>query len=607
MPGGLLQLSSYGSASTYLHSNPQITFWKQVWRRSTAFALESIEMPFSGSAPDFGTKVTAPISKGADMAHRAWLEITLPDLADYSTTQITATSTQPLIQRAYIEGDYVKLRVAPPASGSWTDGWYIVQASGTFGMVSASGDGASPSEITVSTSSAHGLLAGASVTISGATTAALNGAWTLSSVTNTSFTFTSSTNGVTTATLGGSATLTTYVTGSDPTYNTLFQIQSGTYTDHAIPRADLPVAWTSNAVSLTAMAVDSGYESPSSESMPRTVMNLKWCNSIGHALLESVEWEIGGTRIDKIPNADYFDVWSELTEKEEKRLGFNAMVGKYDNYDIWDETKSTRGGKTFFVPLLFSFCQSPSQSIPIISLQFHESRINVNFREALDLVKCNVPVSALIGPTGAPITLPNCQLYVDMVFLDTEERRRMSAMEHEALLTQIQYLGDYTISPNDPGMVKKIPLDGLNHPIKELIWVYQGWSRYQRDAVNGNDHFNYQLAADPTEDPFVSVRLTLNGTERMPPRSGQYFRQVQPYQHHTRVPTKYVHCYNFGLEPESTNPTGSCNFSRLEQASLNVTLSPNVDVNGGKIKVFALGFNVLRYAQGLAGLAFTSG
>ena len=605
MPGGLLQLSAYGSASTYLHTDPQITFWRQVWRRSTAFALESIEMPFSGSAPSFGTKVTAPISKGADLAHRAWLEITLPDLADYGTTHVTATATQPLVQRAYVEGDSVKLRVAPPASGSYADGWYVVQASGTFGMAAASGNGASPSAITVSTSGAHGLLSGAEVTIAGATTAALNGTWELTAATASSFTFTCATNGVTTAALG-SATLTAYVTGSDPTHNTLFQIGAGLTTDHAIPRADLPAAFTSDALALTVTALNSSYASPSSASMPRTVLNLKWCNSVGHAILESAEWEIGGTRIDKIPNADFFDVWSELTEKEEKRAGFNAMVGKYDAYDIWDEAKSSRGGKTYFVPLVFSFCQSPSQAIPIIALQFHETRLNVNFREALDLVKCNLPVSALVGPTGAPIAMTNCQLYVDMVFLDTEERRRMSSMETEQLITQCQYLGDYTIAPGDPGMVKKIPLDGLNHPIKELIWVYQGYSRYQRDAVNGNDHFNYQLDAE-TEDPFVTVRLTLNGTERMPPRSGQYFRQVQPYQHHTRVPTKYVHCYNFGLEPEATNPTGSCNFSRLEQASLNVTLNPDVDVNGGKIKVYALGYNVLRYAQGLAGLAFSSG
>ena len=608
MPGGLLQLSAYGSASTYLHTDPEITYWKQVWRRCTAFSLESIEMPWSGGKPDFGLKVSAPISKGADMAHRAWLEITLPDLADYCTTNITATSSQPLVQRAYIADNAVKVRVAPPVSGSWTGGWYRMRASGTFGMSSAAGNGASPSVITVSTSTPHGLLSGASIVLSGATTTALNGTWTLSSVTSTSFTFTSSTNGVSSCTLGNAA-LSAFVTGTEDTHDTLFAISSSAaYTDWSIPRADLPVAFTTTAISLSAIATNSAYAIDSSESTPRPVLNLKWCNSIGHALLDSVEWEVGGTRIDKTPNPDFFDVWSELTEKEEKRLGFNAMVGKFDTYDIWDDAKSIRGARTYFVPLQFSFCKTPGQSIPIIALQFHESRINVNFKDALDLIKSNVPVPQLIGPSGTPIAMTNCQLYIDMVYLDTMERRRMSSMEHEQLITQVQYLGDFTISPNDPGLVKKIPLDGLNHPIKELVFVYQGYSRYQRDAVNGNDWFNYQLpGAFAADDAFLNVRLTLNGTERMPPRSGQYFRQVQPYQHHTRVPTKHVLCYNFGLEPESASPTGACNFSRLEQASLNVTLNPNIDINGGKIKVFALGYNVLRYAQGLAGLAFTSG
>ena len=517
MPGGLLQLSAYGSASTYLHADPQVTFFKQVWRRSTAFALESIEMPFSGGQPNFGAKVTAPISKGADMAYRAWLQITLPDLAEYSTSTMNANAMQPLISRAYLEGDTVHIRVVRPVSGSWTtleikSGGVIVP---TLGSVQITGD----------------------------------------------------------------------------------------TTDMTVSKTDWDAPFSS-VVSIVAIARNG--ETASSESMERTVTNIKWCNSVGHALLESVEWEIGGTRVDKIPNPEFFDVWSELTEKEEKRAGFNAMVGKYDDYDIKDETKSNRKSKTYFVPLLFSFCLNPAQSIPIVALQFHESRININFRDALDCIKANVPVSQLIGPDGMPLSITSCQLYVDMVYLDTEERRRMSSMEHEQLITQIQYLGDYTIAPGDPGMVKKIPLDGLNHPIKELIFVYQGWPRYQRDAVDGNDLFNY-YTTEPDEDAFANVRLTLNGTERMPPRPGQYFRQVQPYQHHTRVPTKHVLCYNFGLEPESRNPTGSCNFSRLEQASLNVTMSSSIHQNGGKIKVYALGYNLLRYAQGLAGLAFTSG
>ena len=472
MPGALLQLSAYGSASTYLHADAQVTYFKQVWRRSTAFALESIEMPFNGGQPDFGARVTAPITKGADMAYTAWLQITLPDLADYATTTITATSSQPKITRAYIDGDVISIRLVKPTSlppsGSW--GWFKLKVDG--------------------------------------------GDW---------------------------------VPTSDTEYDTVVEVGSGEYTDVVITKNDWSDPYD-EVISIVAQCVDTNYANPSSESMARTITNIKWCNNVAHALIESVEWDIGGVRIDRIPNPEWFDVWSELTEKEEKRLGYKAMVGKFDAYDIWNESQSQRGSRTYFLPLLFSFNQSASQSIPIVSLQFHETRINVAFKEALDVVKANVPVTQLIGQDGKPISVTSCQLYVDMVYLDTEERRRMASMEHEQLVTQCQYLGDYVIAPNDPGLVKKIPLDGLAHPVKELVFIYQGWQNGQRDAVNGNSVFEYGLT-DSDVDPIESVRLTLNGTERMPPRPGQYFRQVQPYQHHTRVPTKHVYCYSFSLEP----------------------------------------------------------
>lgn len=510
MPGGLLQLSAFGSASTYLHADPQVTFWKQVWRRSTAFALESIEMPFQGGSADFGRKATAAITKSADMAYRAWVEITLPDLRDYYTGIVSATSSQPLISRAYFTSPTTaSVTVRPPTTGTW--------------------------EYVRVYSAANAVLAQANVS-------------------------------------GDAVTL------------------------------DLANLASKASQTIHAFAYDAN-DNESDMSETRDVLCLRWCNAVGLAVLESVEWEIGGTRIDKIPNPEFMDVWSELTEKEEKRAGFNAMVGKYDDYDIWSSSSSS-SEQTYYVPLTFSFCATPGQSIPIVALQFHESRINLTFREALDCIRCNVPIQQLISSTGAPIAFKDCRLFVDMVFLDTEERRRMSSMPHEALISQIQYLGDIVVTPNDPGTIRKISLDGVNHPVKELIWVYQPYNSYQRDAVNGNDIFSYQHGSEET---FQLVRLTLNGAERMTPRPGQYFRQVQPYQHHTRVPTKQVLCYNFGLEPESPSPTGACNFSRLDQAALHVTLSPDIHPNGGRIKVWAIAYNVVRYKEGLGALAFTTG
>lgn len=512
MPGGLLQLSAFGSASTYLHADPQVTFWKQAWRRSTAFALESIEMPFQGGPGDFGRKTTAAITKSADMASRAWVELTLPDLSDYYHSVLSATSTQPLLVKGYFTSPTTAVvRVRPPTAG---------------------------------------------------------GPWT---------------------------SIRVYSSTNTPLEEIVLPV--------GVLDIDVPLTGLTSKAALTvyAIAYDAD-DDPSDQSQPRDILALKWANSIGHAVIESAEWEIGGTRIDKIPNSEFFDVWSELTEKEEKLAGFHAMVGKYPDYDIWDDMASERARRTYYVPLVFSFCATPGQSIPIVALQFHEARINITFREAMECIRCNVPVAQLVSSTGAPIAFQDCRVFVDMAFLDTEERRAMSSMSHEALITQIQYLGDVVITPDDPGTVRRIPLDGLNHPIKELIWIYQPYPAYQRDAVGGNDLFNYS-----NTNAFDLVRLTLNGAERMTPRPGQYFRHVQPYQHHTRVPAKQVLCYNFGLEPESANPSGACNFSRLDQAALQLTVSPSIHPNGGKIKVWALGYNVVRYKEGLAGLAFTSG
>lgn len=548
MPGALLQLSSFGSASTYLHADPQVTFWKQVWRRSTPFALESTEMPFSGGAPDFGRKVTAAVAKGADLAHRAWLEITLPDLADYYTAPVTATAGQPLISRLYVEGDEVRMRVRPPANpGSWA--WakvYVITRNGGGGY-----------------SKARLLQA--------------------NQTTEPAFTF---------AMAAG---------GGD--------------TDHVFPRAQLPQAvrdaiFTPGAALVELVVTCGGANAQaadSQDSQPRGVLNLRWTNAVGLAAMESAEWEIGGSRIDRIPNSEFMDAWSELTEPEERRAGFNDMVGKYDDYDIWDSAKSRRGARTYYVPLRFSFCATASSAVPVLALQFHEMRVNVAFREALDLVRSNQPVGQLLSASGAPIAMTDCRLYMDMVYLDAEERRRMISMDHEQLVTQVQFVGDVAVAPGDRDIIKKIPLDGLEHPVKELVFVYQDFERYQRDAVSGNDWHNFQLAADPEEDAFQSVRITLNGAERAAARHGTYYRQLQPYAHHTRVPRKHVLCYNFGLDPEALTPSGTCNFSRLQQASLNVQMSPRIGPNGGRVKVYAIGYNVIGYKQGLAGLRFTNG
>ena len=73
MGGGLMQLVAYGAQDIYLTGNPQITFFKVVYRRHTNFSMESIDQTLTGSQ-NFGAKVTATVSRNGDLIHKMYVE-----------------------------------------------------------------------------------------------------------------------------------------------------------------------------------------------------------------------------------------------------------------------------------------------------------------------------------------------------------------------------------------------------------------------------------------------------------------------------------------------------------------------------------------------------
>jgi len=110
------------------------------------------------------------------------------------------------------------------------------------------------------------------------------------------------------------------------------------------------------------------------------------------------------------------------------------------------------------------------------------------------------------------------------------------------------------------------------------------------------------------ENPVVTAKLQLNGQDRFQEREGSYFDTVQPYQHHTRSPDSGVNVYSFALRPEEHQPSGSCNFSRIDNATLQLVLSNNT-VSGSqtaKVRVYATNYNVLRVMSGMGGLAYSN-
>ena len=369
---------------------------------------------------------------------------------------------------------------------------------------------------------------------------------------------------------------------------------------------------TSHSYTVTVRRVTSGgAEGAESESMD--ISTVRWCNNVGHALIRSVELSIGGSLIDRHVG-EYMDILSELTMPEEKKAGFETMIGKYPSYDVYDNSFS--GPRTLYIPLQFAFNRSPGLAIPLISLAFHDVVLNFDFREYTELIKSNVAISSLTNERGA-LPSADISLWSTFIFLDVDERRRYSTQPHEQLIEQVQFLGDapIIIDADEPNSTRKINLN-FSHPVKEIVWVYNPAKSYNlgispsQYAAQGNDYFNYGLISPyADEDPISTAYIQVNGHQRFSTRPGSYFRLCVPYMHHTRIPTKNIYSYSFALQPEDLHqPSGSINYSRVDTSQLITTLNENMTSSAynGRIRVFATNFQVLRIASGMAGLAFAA-
>jgi hypothetical protein len=613
MGGGLMQLVAYGAQDVYLTGNPQITFWKVTYRRYTNFAIESIEQTFNGQA-DFGRRVTCVISRNGDLAYRTYLQVTLPEINQY---------------------------------------------------------------------------------------------------------------------MGNSTSL--------------------------------------------ALGQQSVYA--------------RWLDFPGEQIIAQVEVEIGGQRIDR-QYGDWMHIWNQLTMTAEQERAYFKMVGNTTQMTfITDPSFSDVDGPcdsaaprqvcaprnalpetTLYIPFQFWFNNNPGLALPLIALQYHEVKINLDLRPideclwAVTTLSCNsngsnpntqLPIGSTVAATIAyNQSLVAASLYVDYVFLDTDERRRFAQNPHEYLISQLQFTGDESVGSSS----NKIKLN-FNHPVKELIWVVQPdqnvdyCSSLLCDAllfkVLGAQPFNYTDAIDalpnaihafggPNEvtagnyidarglfedagaedawtpsnftgywngpndpynqpnlggpnvpinttlannnasleaalagigvgnvngitgaqipvsrgngyggygaqpvnlthtnhnanssvsdagtfvlsetsldmhcwgqNPVVVAKLQLNGQDRFSEREGSYFSWVQPFQCHTRAPDEGINVYSFALRPEEHQPSGTCNFSRIDNATLQLVLS-NATVEGtktAKVRVYATNYNVLRIMSGMGGLAYSN-
>jgi len=459
----------------------------------------------------------------------------------------------------------------------------------------------------------------------------------------------------------------------------------------------------------------------------------KWgyVRRLGLAILQHYKIEIGGSKIDE-QYGDWLNIWWELSHKVGQERGFARMVGDVPELTTIDS--NDKPAYTLYVPLQFWFNRNNGLALPLIALQYHDVRVTIDFRPAVQCVNKYHTVTSEPG-----VSMTDASLVIDYVYLDSEERKRFAQASHEYLIEQLQFTGSETLSSTN----NKYRLN-FNHPCKFLVWAphlekYAARSTFAAYDSNWNaaevrdtfakllwlstreglsltngvwhmmtnendstlevtqpvanstaeskninalvtaqmvfsslsnnnpgevealvenvvllsnnfnmsdlslevdslvttygassdflnfhgvdvqDQFNYGNYIDGTNNPVSAAKLQLNGSDRFQERDGYYFNYVQPFQHFSNTPADGVNVYSFALKPEDHQPSGTCNFSRIDNATLQVKLgldnqagdntytSDYIGTNSNSLlNIYAVNYNVLRVMSGMAGAAYSN-
>ncbi len=214
-----------------------------------------------------------------------------------------------------------------------------------------------------------------------------------------------------------------------------------------------------------------------------------WVRRVGHALIKNIQLTIGGSEIDKVWGT-WLDLWYELTHTTEQERGYRAMIGDVDELVVPKGAQTSSATEvvlpeyTLYIPLQFWFNRNTGLALPLIALQYHEVRLNIELEDASKLL-CQSGVAAVSGVNS--LALGSCGLMVDYIYLDSEERRRFAQVGHEYLIEQVQFLGEETLvaSSSSTSVSQKHKLE-FNHPTKEIVWAAKlgCWS-------NGSDFLTY--------------------------------------------------------------------------------------------------------------------
>ena len=541
MAGGLLQLVAYGAQDVYLTSNPQITFFKVVYRRHTNFSIESIKQTFNGTA-DFGQEVSVTVQRNADLIHKVYFQTDIPQI------DVGSGLTDSNYYRAF----------------RWLN-WL-----------------------------GHILLKTMTLSIGGQTIDKHYGEWL-------------------------------------HLWNEL-SCPEGKKEGYAEMVGNIPrlthIHSTNSTISNTCIVGGHTLYVPlqfwfcrnAGLSLPLVALQYSDINiNIELSELKDCIWAV------QQKNTDHNHAFGDLTHGP-TALGTTSSIALsntnlYIDYIYLDTDERRRFAKTaheyLIETLKYNGGETVSSSNPQVKLNFTHP-----VKELVWIVQpTNFKKQDYTQTRGGNQNFNYTDLWDYTGFTGTPEgangigmKGGKNSQNYHKGFNELNVEGN--LNTNNSWATTKTTISSVenagytnvsNYTLSSSVNTYS--SRRGLWFHSSNERL------DEGNNTVSKAKLVLNGNDRISERNGSYFNLIQPYQHHTNIPAPGINVYSFALNPEDHQPSGTCNFSRIDNAFINLTLTDNTisstssnGYNSGNahVRVYATNYNILRIMSGMGGLAYSN-
>lgn len=392
-----------------------------------------------------------------------------------------------------------------------------------------------------------------------------------------------------------------------------------------------------------------------------SVADMCW---VAERAFDSISLYIGGQLIDKHYQT-WFRLFAEVYLPDGKKSNYGKMTSLALNQNNLTSTNTSVA--KVHLPLMFFFNRFPGLFLPLIALQYHEVRIDfqisavfsnyfgtnpievwanymyLDTKERDAFAKLNheylIEQVQYVAPDPVGVSSENAPSIIRMQFNHPVKEIIWCYMNptYPQNTNAMWNFTSGTANVNVTIDTNKIALNGTNvrphtlgSPVLFIppsltnssnLYVYQASAvtagsniAAQSNVLTGNAMWieegmpyypNSNTAYGYEVGPLHQFKFLLNGTDRFVPQPGNYFNSYQPYQYHMGTPYPGIYSYSFALKPQDLQPSGTCNFSRIDIAQAAVYLKTGMPTNLIQ-RMYAVNYNILRIQSGLGGLAFSN-